>query len=593
MIALLRLLATLAVFLAVAFVIYNAFISRDTIVVKPFQMPVSTEKNNHAHAGRIVANVLKHHLIKTEQQFQDELSRNSSKSKSGPAYTPRAVTFNNQVWIQGESIKLPETGISIENVIEFISGIFGRKNLNGAVYFEQDSDEQGNNHYKLSLQIILGGRIVSFTEDELNQDKRTSLPPTHPDSLNLQLISAMLELKSKEILSIASEDHNLYYYCTRATKNIEHRLSDHKAVFAYCNALHDGNATPQSLFTLKQELASIPTVSSEDVIARPVMKFLRAEVEKKHAALCQNDEAIKTPACENITRKTLASAKPVTRSTSAPVSSTAAVIAATTIPAANLSETGAAAAVPQTSGIVEALQVECFPKVNGLTLQQVAFVGIKDSRQSNKLEGDATQLLNNGLYQEALENFQKSIRLNCTNSVSWANMGILFTTAGPTSELRNPVQAELALKQAIMLKEGAGWIHHSLCVAQAFAHEKDLEQYLQNDSCATARQLEPINEALFDKLFRIEIARRYRETGQLPESLAAYRDSMTTETRRGCHMKWAVRGMLQLEEQQTNGAKPALCDVLNAVPKSPEDAEITACETEVNKLTENINCPAS
>jgi len=138
-IALLRLLATLAIFLAVAFIIYNAFASRNTVVVKPFQVPVLMEQSNHAHAGRIVANVFKHHLLQTEERFQEELGRNSG--RQGLVYT-RAITSDQQLLVQGESIKLPETGISIENVIEFISGIFGRKNLNGAVYLEQDVNDR-------------------------------------------------------------------------------------------------------------------------------------------------------------------------------------------------------------------------------------------------------------------------------------------------------------------------------------------------------------------------------------------------------------------------------------------------------------------
>ncbi|MGB1008167.1 MAG: hypothetical protein ACPGVP_00495, partial [Thiolinea sp.] len=121
-IGLLRMFVTAAMFLVVAFVIYNAWESRNTVAVKPFQVPVAMGKKNHEQAGRIIANLLNRHLLDAQSTLQSQLNRDGV-NLSHP------VAAEQQVLIEGESIKLPETGITIDNVIEFISGIFGRKNL--------------------------------------------------------------------------------------------------------------------------------------------------------------------------------------------------------------------------------------------------------------------------------------------------------------------------------------------------------------------------------------------------------------------------------------------------------------------------------
>lgn len=597
-IGLLRLTATVAMFTMVAFIFYNAYASRNTVVVKPFDVPIAMEQGNHAHSGRIIANILKDHLLQAENTFQDEINRGRG---NGGVIISQPVTSNEQILIEGESIKLPETGISVDNVIEFISGLFGRKNLNGAVYLEADAIQPNLN--KLYLQITLKGRIINFNEDDIGLERRKQLPPTSRDGLNLQLISAMLEAKSKEILSIASEDHNLYYFCTRNTDKIEYKAGKHSEFFDYCSQLQDGNITPQKLQELRNKLSGHPDALYTRSVIGPVLAFLRDESGKKLAQLCQSQRSIASAACQDVSQL----AKSMQYSPSrAPyidpiVSASASILPEPKVsdllvdpgvlaPAPVLAPDPVATPVDEGNeqakkelGVAEKLEKYCFPE-NKESYQMVVLASTLDSRQANQLESDATQLFNNGLYQDSLVKFQEAITHNCMNSVAWANMGILLSTASLESNVRNTDQAQVALKRAIKLNGRLGWIHHSLCVAEAYADDKDLERYLANASCREARLIEPISEALYDKLFYIEIANRYQETEQADKAMEAYITAMSTENRRGCHMQRAVEGLFELGETGNTGAKAAACKIIKAVPPSPEKVAISECEQAISDL---------
>lgn len=603
-ISLLRLFVTVAMFSVVAFIIYNAWASRNTVAVKPFQVPVSVGEGNHKQAGRIIANLLNRHLLETQDTLQEQLNLSN---------LDRPVAAEEQVLIEGESIKLPETGISIDNVIEFISGIFGRKNLHGSVYFEPDL--KNPDKHKLHLQITLRGRILSLSENDLGKERRAILPETKKDGLNIRLISEMLKAHSKDILSIASEDYNLYYYCTRNTNTVEHKEGDYQPFFNYCRDLQNPNATPKTLQALRDDLEQQGNHSSNS-IAGAVMIFLKDESSKKQATLCQSEANRADSACKHIK---LANARPLpssqqvermSRVTTTLLSDTATIsytrgnnriIEALTPVISPImldslealeSKCELARTRPATSklDIVPPLEQQCFTSpILQQAQQRTAPASPEAARQASQLEGDATQLLHNGLYEQALIKYQEAIQLNCNNAVAWANMGILLSTSPADSGVREIKQGQCALLRATQLNENAGWMRHSLCTAQAFESTVQLERYLDYESCRLARLLEPINEALYDKLFYIDIADKYRELEHYDEAVSAYRQSMISETNRTCNMKKVVESLLELDEQDVEEAKEQACAIYRSSSPSAEKV-IPECEVELNTLASEAGC---
>lgn len=621
-ISLLRLFVTAAMFLVVAFVVYNAWESRNTVVVKPFQVPVNMGEKNHKQVGRIIANLLNRHLLDAQNTLQAQLNRDGVNLNN-------PVPTEQQVLIEGESIKLPETGITIDNVIEFISGIFGRKNLNGSVYYE--ADLQDFTKTKLHLQITLRGRIISFSEDDLGEQQRARLPATRPNGLNIQLISAMLKVRSKEILSIASEDYNLYYYCTRETAVIEHDESDYNEFFDYCRQLQSAEVTPQSLLTLKASLNEHDSRYDKSIVGS-VLSYLREESHKRQATLCQSKVNQADDACDGVK---IADARPLakTRATNSVLASASQMVvrrpassdstessdivqpvtAPTMVDAAPVEQ--AMQPIPMNSlravigrcrfvrteqeagsKIVPRLERQCFaesPVQQSVMQQAMGQIASPEAvLQANQAEGDAKQLLHNGLYAESLVKYEEAISLNCNNAVAWANMGILLSTASKESGVQDYSQAQCALLRATTMNESAGWIRHSLCVAQAKEAESDLERFRGYESCQLARQLEPINDALYDKLFYIDIGDRYFELEKYAAAGKAYAQAMSNEKARNCKAKQALTSLLALEQMGVEDARTRACQLYQAtLPTVLEDEEVTpACELELNELMAQQSC---
>lgn len=586
---LLRLVVTLAMFSIVAFIIYNAYATRNTVAVKPFQVPASVGRDTHEHAGRIIANQLNRHLLETQNILREQLQIDID----------QPVPDEESVLIEGDSIKLPETGITIDNVIEFISGIFGRKNLSGAVYFESEKEGDGRAD-KLHLQLSLRGRIISLSENNLTQAERDGLPETQKDRLNMRLISAMLKTRSKEILSIASEDHNLYYYCTRDVATIEHNKGRHQNFFTYCNRLRDGGATPDKLEQLKQDLTKKGHHPDNKTIIGSVVNYINNEVNRKQLALCQTGKA-KDKVCGQINLakapapplRPVANVSTVTTNTDprmttfrsysyAPASvmepiQASALIAesAVEIAPAKLSTLNEKCAQEQTDHpqrserITSSLEQYCFSPQK----QQTLITSSEAILLSNKYQEDALQQYNNKAYQLAAENYKQAVMLNCNHDVAWGNLGILLSKAEEDSEVRDVRQGQCALLRATQLVDNKFWLWHSLCAAQALQATENLEQFLGYESCQKASTMTPNAKNLNERLFNIEIADRYVELGELEQAAAAYIRSMKQERVRSKSMAKVIEALIKLEKQGVEAAKGQACRIYQASTSSTVDQE--------------------
>jgi tetratricopeptide (TPR) repeat protein len=596
-VSLLRLLVTLAMFSVVTFIIYNAYASRNTVVVKPFQVPVSVGRENHEHAGRIIANQLNRHLLETQNNLRDQLN----------ITIDQPVPDEESVLIEGESIKLPETGITIDNVIEFISGIFGRKNLSGAVYFEPDLED--NSKEKLYLQLSLRGRIISLSEDELGAVLRTSLPPTQRNGLNIQLISAMLKARSKEIISIASEDYNLYYYCTRDVGSIEHKEGQYDEFFKYCQRLQDGNATPDTLETLKKTLTQTGYASDNQTILGSVIQYINDEINRKQLTLCQSKTNQSNQLCQKITvaetsprlkdpgsaLSTLSGA-PIARFSfnSAPAMLNSAVVAPA--PAAvditslqaltNKCEQKQSDRSSVDSNRVAALEQFCFSPQK----QQALISGSEALLQSNKYQEDAKQQYHNGAFEIAAENYQQSISLNCNNYVAWGNLGILLSKASKESAMRDVRQGQCALLRAVQINSEKFWLWHSLCAAQMLQAEDNLERFLNYESCQIASTINPGTKTLNERLFYIEAGDKYVELEKYEQAAAAYIQSMNQENTRSRSMQQVVSALIQLEEKGVEGAKAQACRIYNSSTGTGDKEQREAYEIELDNLAAAQGC---
>ena len=246
--------------------------------------------------------------------------------------------------------------------------------------------------------------------------------------------------------------------------------------------------------------------------------------------------------------------------------------------------------------IVPKLEQQCFAQnqmQQSPVQQAIAQIASPEAiLKANQAEGDAKQLLNNGLYAESLVKYEEAISLNCNNAFAWANMGILLSTANKESEVQDYVQAQCALLRATTLNENAGWMRHSLCVAQAKDARGDLGRFLSYESCRLARQLEPINDALYDKLFYMEIGDRYRELKEYEPARDAYVQALSNEQARNCKTKEALTSLLALQDNGIEDVKELACKIYQSTVPTPleEDQLAPACEVELNALMAQQDC---
>jgi len=544
MIALLRLFAVAALFLIVVFVVFSAIRSAKTLVVKPFSVPQSMMVAQ-SDSGRIIANILKERLIEEEKKIAQNVRQ--GRNDEGKMPEPAPITSNLQTYMQGANIKLPETGISIDDVVEFIAGIFGRETLSGSVYETSD---------KLSLQVELQDRIFELERPLKNPD---GTPRT--DKSHAALLLEMLDESRKKVLGVASERYNLYYYCTDEVGDIEieHDSNQYQALFDDCTQLGSRDLTTGTLKVLRDKLNAFPVKTINDQpLPAYILTAIKGKVQGKLDLLSRTD---------------IAAAAPSPAPTGALPKATSFALPSSTVLFPSDPLTKAFPVLP----LVKQLDLACFSG---------AEPPIADSEAvhlSTQAEGDATLLFRNRLYNDAEKKYAEAIQQNCRNAVAWANLGILHTAA-EQGGIRDLPQALLALQRATQLNNKVGWMQHSLCLAEAFgADDPVLENALNNDSCKQARILEPAKTVLYDKLFQIAVGDKYFRDGKYPQAFVAYQKSMQTDKKRDCRMSGVLKQLgLLATQHRIQGAGSAACDIIKAAytlpdtPPSECDADLTS-----------------
>lgn len=567
---LLRLFATTALFLIVIFVVWNAIQSAQTVVVKPFSVPTRMT-GAHADAGRIVANLLKQELLDAEKDIANNI--NQGRDESTAFGLPQTITSLEQSYIQNANIKLPETGISIDDVVEFIAGIFGRENITGSVY------EDGG---KLFLQVELKGRIFLFARDLPEGD--------NGKSLHLNLLAEMLNQSRTQLLSVASASYNLYYYCSEVVDAIEHQYSNHEKLFEYCTEVRsDKEARPEKIRALHQELSTLnPRQVNGDPLSAHVLTLVKAKVQQKADLFCIGEAGGQgklaggecQPGAGSVVAMMEAPAPaPITPRIRLPESD---ALAAETAVA---EEAEVAMAMVRPASVVDTLKSECGAtlqpsgesKSQNVVQQSAVATDIdpQDMRSSNQAEGEATSLLQQKQFEAALERYQAAIRLNCRNANAWANMGFLFSR--PDNPQRDLQQAQEALQIATGLNSTRGWMWYSLCETEAFMAADNLEAVFNNPSCRQARTVDPAGIARYDKLFHIAIGDEYFRRGQYEQADTAYRKSMQTDRKRDCLMQTVLTQLAALENTHgIGGAQAAACNIISD-SYTLEDAAPSEC----------------
>lgn len=554
-IALLRLFATSALFLIVIIVVWNAANSAQSVVVKPFSVP-KRMTDTHADAGRILANTLKQHLLEAEEKIARSMQQGSSENIAIET-TPAFIISSQKNDIQSADIKLPETGISIDDVVAFMASIFGRENLNGSLY--EDSG-------RLYLQLELKGRIFLFVRE---------LPTDKPQGLYLDLLNAMLQESRQKILSIASEEYNLYYYCSGVVDSIEHTEVQQQQLFDYCTTLRSRDIDAERLLALQHELAQLKPddLAAHTPLARHVLNLLKGQVQQKARLLCL-DTGQTNGVCQQVVQSKGATAKLTPRRTPIRQPETN-VMVMLVAPDIQLNW-------------VEQLQQQCAeaiatPLVNvqQSMVQQVIVsdISTQEIQRSSMAENEATTLLHNKLYAKSAERFQEAISLNCRNAVAWANFGILLSLVD--NQARQLEQSQQALQVATRLNTTAGWMQHSLCVTEAVLAGLPFEQGLALPSCQEARSLEPANTVLYDKLFYLSIADEYFAAKQYSQAYQAYQEALRTDRKRDCRLSHVVERLAMLGSQHNvQGAGQVACALLRDAYTVPE-SEPTQCEKDL------------
>lgn len=561
--ALLRLFASLGLLLIVTFVIYRAIQSAQLVLVKPFAIPQSMA-GIHADVGRVIANNLKQELLDAENGIYTTVKRSSN---GNGKVNIEAVTGVSEDYLLGSNIKLPETGISINDVVEFIGSIFGRRNITGSVYYDQG---------KLFLQVELEGRTFIFQRDLQGRD---------PQALNLDLITDMLHEGRTKLLSVASESHNLYYYCTGEVDTIEHPDGKLGQWFDYCTQLNNSQITPEDLDKLLHALRSPDlrhTADDNDTLRHILGQTIGNAIDKTHL-ICPDypkTKVCKTP--DSIPQPTIAiripqppAALPPAPVTPYPVLPDASAFRANAI--STRSMVSMAGAENAGVGADSAPLIE-LPSVQELQAGCVGkpLASPQDRMASNQTEGDATLLFNNSRNEQALQKYAQAIDQNCNNAFAWANMGVLLLADGA---LQSPEQAQMALEYAVQINGRIDWIQNSLCIARAYAGASaPLESLLNDPACLAARAINPANKVVLDKQFGLAIADHYFAQQQYPEAFNAYQQAMSVDRKRDCNTSKAISKLYLLEnEHQIKGAWQAACDILNDATPLP-DNRVSACE---------------
>lgn len=563
----LRLFATAGLLLIVLFVVYKAVQSSQLVLVKPFAVPRSMT-DNHSDAGRVIANALKQELLLAENDIYNTVKRTSRNSK----VNIEAVTGNSEDYLLGANIKLPETGISINDVVEFIASIFGRRNITGSVYQDQG---------KLFLQVELDGRIFSFERELKDRDSK---------SLNMDLFSDMLRQGRTQLLSVASESHNLYYYCSGETDTIQHPDSQLADLFDYCSRLQSSQMTPAMLGKLLDDLQLARDghrMDDNDTLRHILGQTIGAALDKTRL-LCPDYPTSKTcqaPAEPEASQVAIRLPAPAPAAAAAPSPLPALPDASAFLeepqvmrsrinivptPSTYASSLAAAPTAPLVElPSMQELQAECASR---------PAASAQDMLASNRTEGDATLLFNNKRPIQALETYILAVRQNCQNAFAWANMGVLLMT--PDTGLYSPSEAQTALEQATLANPRIDWMQNSLCIARAYnVPLTSMTSLLGSDpACLSARTLNPANKVLLDKQFYIALADRYQAEQEYASAAEMYQTALSADRKRDCSTSKVIEQLKVLETgHQVQRAWQAACTILQDAAPLP-DGKVSACE---------------
>ncbi|MBO0612577.1 MAG: hypothetical protein RL122_1655 [Pseudomonadota bacterium] len=556
----LRLFATLGLFLMVLFVVVKAVDSANLVLVKAFTVPQSMSAS-HTDAGRIIANALKQELLLAENDIYATVKRTSRNGK----VNIEAVTGNNEDYLLGSSIKLPETGISINDVVEFIGSIFGRRNITGSVYQDQG---------KLFLQVELDGRIFHFERKLDDHD---------PKALNMDLIRDMLRESRTQLLSVASESHNLYFYCTGEAASLEHPDSQLSEWFDYCSRLQSSQVTPETLETLLRDLHSAHArqlANGNDTLRHILAQTIGSALDKTRL-LCPDyptTKVCKAPTLPEVAQMSLKLPEPMIAA--AAPSLYPELPDARAFEPETLSMRSMIRVEPMTYDVVEPL-VE-LPSVRALQAQCASHAAAKPQEilASNRTESDATLLFNNNRPIQAVEKYAQAIEQNCGNVFAWANLGVLLVSTEPP--LRSVDEAQLALEMAVKLNDKIDWIQNNLCIARAWlAPLESVEKMISDEACTTARGLNPANKVILDKQFYLAVADRYLVEGQYAQAASTYQIAVSADRKRDCNTSKVIDKLALLEaEHGVAGAKAAACTILQDAVALP-GGKISACEAKL------------
>jgi hypothetical protein len=599
LVTLLRLFAVLTVTLILTFIVLEVWRSSNLVVVKPFTLPKKMQELS-PDGGRIIANQLSHAMKNAENRLYCTIKEgddNGQRCLPGSSNLQSMISKYDDSFLVGGNIKLPETGISISDVVEFISRMFGRRNIIGSVY--EDNGE-------LILQVELDGTV--FKTSRLLDCNRLAGSPAgsrvikgcdpslqlgdagrqREGELNFDLINDMLEESSVAMLSTASANHNLFYYCSGQTDVDVHRNdADVNEWFGYCSRLRANPLVAAELGSILHTLEDKQTQArgkqgTESDLTASIRDLVYSTALAKAKITCPGYQK-----GEDCVLPKMASTAPVvmqaTQSAPLPMAPPAPIIRPSvaaagestsadntggeepaSAPPVDRQATGKLTRLKPASANLEAVTRQwdnCIGASSGIPRPPATGREILDS---NIADGDGAQAYRSGLYQQALDSYTRALDINCRNAFAWGNIGDLFT------QQRDIEAAVFALERSTSLSPDRDWAQNGLCIARAYALPLErMEEGLVDESCKKAREVNPLNQIVLDKRFYLAVAGRYAEENQYAEALASYQKVLSVDNKLDCNTRDVLDGLKALGEKQgkTEEISKAICDIkAQAVP---------------------------
>lgn len=607
LVTLLRLFAVVTVSLILTFIVLEVWHSSNLVVVKPFTLPKKMQDLN-PDGGRIIANQLSRAMKNAENRLYCTIKvgdDNGQRCSPGSGNLQSIISRDSDSFLVGGNIKLPETGISISDVVEFISRIFGRRNIIGSVY--EDNGE-------LFLQVELDGTV--FKTSRLLDCSQALAPSVargcdpaaqavtdggkkREGELNYDLINDMLEESSIAMLSTASGNHNLFYFCAGQTDVDAHRNdADVSEWFQYCASLRDSQLGGDELGSMLHKLEEkAQNPGKENDLITSIRELIYNNALAKTEVLCPDYLTSKNCVLPKVAKAEPAVMQSTAASLSVPPVPVAAIAAAP--PASDATGEGGTAG---TDGEYPAAQPEVPPAViasakpastnlTEVTRQWESCVGAnggiprppatsRETLDSNSAENLGTQAYNSGLYQQALDGYTRALDINCRNVFAWANIGVLFT------QQKDAEAAVYALERSVTLRPDIDWTQNSLCIARAYTLPLDkMEQGLFDESCKSARDVNPLNKVVLDKRFNLAVANRYADENRYEEALATYRKVLSVDNKLDCNTRDVLAGLQALGEKYGKAKETgdAICDLKNQANPLP-GGKLSQCNADLEKF---------